>query len=332
MTGTRSADMGIFRSAPAMPSTKSRVHPKYKTKYRVGNWAAYERSLVERGNLTIWLSPAAIAQWNAKLSRRCGGQRKYSDLAIEAALTLRLLLKLPLRQVEGFLRSLFDLMGVVLDVPDHTALSRRGKKLKVPLRVPQKSGRMDLVIDSSGLAIFGEGEWAAVKHGGKGVRGWKKLHLGVGSDGVIVGQVLTAANIDDASVGVDLVGGVPGKVRRVTGDGAYDSRALYDVALSRGAKVVVPPVKTAEIGARGCRARDRAVRRIRKVGRRQWKKESGYHQQARAENTFFRYKRILGDRLHGRDADAQVVEARLACNILHRMTELGMPASYAVRM
>jgi hypothetical protein len=94
----------------------------------------------------------------------------------------------------------------------------------------------------------------------------------------------------------------------------------------------VPPIKTAQTGGRGCRARDRIIRRIRKVGRRQWKQESGYHQQARAENTFMRYKRILGDRLHSRDADAQVVEARLACSILNRMVELGMPASYAVRM
>ena len=315
-----------------MPSTKSRVHPKYKTKYRVGNWSDYDRSLVDRGNLTIWLSPEAIARWNAKPSRRRGGQRKYSDLAIETALTLRLLFKLPLRQVEGFLRSVFDLMGLALDVPDHTTLSRRAKKLTGPLRVPQKSGRIDLVIDSSGLAIFGEGEWAAVKHGGKGVRGWKKLHIGVDGDGVIVGQQLTAASADDGNVGVGLVDRVPGKIRRVTGDGAYASRALYDAAISRGAKVVVPPIKTAQTGGRGCRARDRIIRRIRKVGRRQWKQESGYHQQARAENTFMRYKRILGDRLHSRDADAQVVEARLACSILNRMVELGMPASYAVRM
>jgi hypothetical protein len=71
---------------------------------------------------------------------------------------------------------------------------------------------------------------------------------------------------------------------------------------------------------------------IRKVGRRKWKKESGYHRQSRAENTFMRYKLMLGDRLRARDAVAQSVEARLACNILNRMTELGMPASYVVRM
>jgi len=253
-------------------------------------------------------------------------------LAIETALTLRLLFKLPLRQLEGFLRSLFDLMGLALDVPDHTTLSRRAKKLKVTLRIPRTLGRIDLVIDSSGLAIFGEGEWAAAKHGGKGVRGWKKLHVGVDGNGVIVGQRLTSADVDDGSVGVDFVDSVPGKIRRVIGDGAYDSRALYDAATGRNAKVVVPPVKTAQPGGRGCRARDRVVRRIRKAGRRQWKKESGYHQQARAENTSMRYKLILGDRLHARHADGQSVEARLACNILNRMTELGMPVSQAVRM
>jgi hypothetical protein len=315
-----------------MPSTKSRVHPKYKTKYRVNNWSDYDRALVERGNLTIWLSSDAIGKWSAKPTRQRGGQRKYSDLAIETALTLRLLFKLPLRQVEGFLRSVFDLMGLALDVPDHTTLSQRGKRLKVPLRLSRKLGRIDLVIDSSGLAIFGEGEWAAAKHGGKGVRGWKKLHIGVGGDGVIVGQRLTEANVDDGKVGVGFVDRVLGKIRRVTGDGAYDSRALYDAAISRDAKVVVPPIKTAQTGGRGCRARDQIIRRIRKVGRRQWKQESGYHQQARAENTFMRYKRMLGDRLHSRDADAQAVEARFACNILNRMAELGMPASYEVRM
>jgi hypothetical protein len=92
--------------------------------------------------------------------------------------------------------------------------------------VPKKPGRIDLVIDSSGLAIFGEGEWAAVKHGGKGIRGWQKLHIGVDAEGAIVGQVLVVASVDDENVGVDLVGDVLGKVRRVIGDGAYDGRAL----------------------------------------------------------------------------------------------------------
>ena len=309
---------------------KSRVHPKYKTKFRVGNWAEYDQSLVQRGNLTLWVSQAAVASWNAKPSRRRGGQRKYSDLAIETALTVRLLLHLPLRQTEGFLLSIFELMDIHLDVPDHTTLSRRSALLDLPLSFPRDSGPIDLVIDSSGLAIFGEGEWAAVKHGGKGIQGWRKLHLGVDGTGVIVAQTLTDANIDDATTGIALVDQASGDIGTIIGDTAYDTRPFYAAAAGKGAKVVVPPIKTARVGGNRSLVRDRTVRRIRKVGRRQWKKEAGYHRQARAENAFFRFKTIFGDRMQARGADAQAVEARLACNILNQFTELGRPESYAI--
>ena len=111
----------------------SRVHPKYKTKYRVRNWRDYERSLVQRGDLTLWLSADAIATWTPALSGRPGGPRKFSDHAIETALTLRLVFRLPLRQTEGFLRSILTLMATGLDAPDHTTLSRRGQHLDVAL-------------------------------------------------------------------------------------------------------------------------------------------------------------------------------------------------------
>ena len=119
---------------------KSRLHPKYKTKYRVRNWASYERALIGRGNITIWLSPAAIAAWKPEGTRTRGAPPKYSDLAIETALTLRLLFHLPLRQAEGFLTSLFHLMGLDLRSPDHTTLSRRGQHLNLTPRATPKTG------------------------------------------------------------------------------------------------------------------------------------------------------------------------------------------------
>ena len=97
---------------------KSKVHPTYKTKYRVANWPAYNRALVRRGDVTVWVSSEAIAAWTASRSGRRGGQRRYSDLAIETALTLRLLSHLPLRQAEGFLHALFGIMRLDLSVPD----------------------------------------------------------------------------------------------------------------------------------------------------------------------------------------------------------------------
>ena len=212
---------------------KSRVHPKYKTKYQVKNWASYDRALVNRGDITIWLSPAAIAAWEPDGAGTRGAQRKYSDLAIETALTLRLLFHLPLRQAEGFLTSLFVLMGFDLQAPDHTTLSRRGQRLDLTLRVRPRRASHHLIIDSTGLSIVGEGEWATAKHGGRGRRGWKKLHLAVDHTGVIVAHALTDATVDDATTGVELVEAVVDDLTRITADAAYDTVAFYDAAGAR---------------------------------------------------------------------------------------------------
>ena len=149
----------------------SRVHPKYKTKYRVGNWREYERALVQRGDITLWLSADTIAAWTPAPAGRRGGQRKFSDHAIETALTLRLVFGLPLRQAEGFLRSVLSLMNVDLEAPDHTTLSQRSQQLDVDLHLAPVNEPIHLIVDSTGLRIVGEGEWAAVKHGGKGKPG-----------------------------------------------------------------------------------------------------------------------------------------------------------------
>ena len=309
---------------------KSRVHPKYKTKYRVGNWRAYERALVQRGDVTLWLSADARDAWRPSPSGQPGGQKRFSDLAITTALTLRLVFRLPLRQAEGFLRSVLSLMDVDLAAPDHTTLSRRSRHLNVELdRVPSK-GPIHLIVDSTGLSIVGEGEWAAVKHGGRGQRGWKKLHLGVDRSGVIVAHTLTEATVDDATTGIGLIEALDGDIARVTADAAYDTIAFYDTATARGATVVVPPDKTARVSRRRPRssARDRTIKKMKKLGRRRWKKEVGYHRQARVENAFFRYKSIIGGDLRARSSGGRVTEAVIACNILNQMTELGRPESY----
>ena len=224
---------------------KSRVHPKYKTKYRVRNWPEYERALVQRGDVTLWLSADATDAWKPSPSGRPGGQQRFSDLAIETALSLRLVFRLPLRQTEGFLRSVLALMRADLQAPDHTTLSRRNQDLSVEFRRVPANGPIHLIIDSTGLSIVGEGEWAAVKYGRRGKRGWKKLHLGVGRSGAIVAYALTDSTIDDATTGVGLIQAVDDDITRVTADAAYDTVAFYEAAGARGATVVVPPNKTA---------------------------------------------------------------------------------------
>ena len=233
---------------------QSKVHPTYKTQYRVENWPAYNQALVRRGDLTVWLSSEAIAAWTARRSGRRGGQRRYSDLAIETALTLRLISHLPLRQAEGFLHALFGIMRLDLSVPDYTTLSRRSQHLRRRLRPVPPGESLNLVLDSTGLSIVGAGEWAAAKHGGCGRRGWRKLHLGVDQSGVIRVHTLTEKTGDDATTAVDLLTAVEGPLVRVTADAAYDTVAVYETATARGATVVIPPARTANVSGHGPRS------------------------------------------------------------------------------
>ena len=188
----------------------SSVHPQYTTTYPVGNWPADDRALVQRGAITVWLAPDAIAAWEAVGVGTRGGQRPYSDLAIETALTLRLIFPRPLRQTEGCLTSIVGRLGRALSAPDHTTRSRRGQQLDFPLRRAPTGAGLHLIVDSTGLSIVGEGDWAAAQHGGRGRRGWKKLHVGVDRSGVIVARALTEASVDDATTGITLIEAVDG--------------------------------------------------------------------------------------------------------------------------
>ena len=215
------------------------------------------------------------------------------------------------------MRSVLVLMRPDLEAPDHTTLSRRSQRLDLVLdRIPAR-GPLHLIVDSTGLSIVGEGEWAAAKHGGRGKRGWKKLHLGVDRSGVIVAQALTEPTADDATTGMSLIEQADGQLARVTADAAYDTIAFYDAAGARRATVVVPPARTASLSRRGprSRVRDSTIKRVKVLGRRRWKKASGYHLQARVESAFFRYKSIIGGGLRARTPRGRQTEALLACNV-----------------
>ena len=200
-----------------------------------------------------------------------------------------------------------------------------------PTPVPPDEG-LHLVLDSTGLSLVGAGEWAAAKHGGRGRRGWRKLHRGVDQSGAILVHTLTEATGDDATTALDLLTAVEGPLVRITVDAAYDTVAVYETATARGATVVIPPARTANVSGHGPRspARDRTITVVKQLGRRRWKKTSGYHRQSRVENTFFRYKSIIGDGLRARSPTGQGSEVVLGCEILNRMTELGRPVSYRI--
>jgi len=310
-----------------------------KAKYRVRNWREYNASLVERGSVEIWISEEVLEGWKPRVRgvRPRGRQKEYSDRAIECLLTLRAVFSLPLRATEGFGRSVLKLLDGQVRVPDYTTLCKRGKGLGVSLPKAARQGPLRIVVDSTGLKVYGEGEWKVRKHGYSKRRTWRKLHLSINQDTLeIEAVVLTDAGGDDAQAGSQMVKDIPEPIEGVTGDGGYDERKFYDTCAERHIpEVIVPPRRSARIWQHGNCAkpplqRDQHLRAIRRMGRRRWKQAVGYHRRSLAETTVFRFKTIFGGQLMARTPERQTVEALVKCKALNIMTRLGLPDSYKV--
>src|SRR5271166_3619298 len=257
-----------------------RRHKIPTAKYRVTNWPDYDAALVRRGALTVWFTDEAIAAWRAPATGKRGGQPIYSTLAIETALTIRLVFHQPLRQTEGLLRSIADVLGVDVAIPDHTTLSRRGVGLTVLPRDIHWAEPLHLVVDSTGLKIYGEGEWLDAKHGSRSRRRWRKLHIGINADRheVVVAE-LTPDDVGDVSTVSDLLEQIGGKVSSLTADGAYDGEIVYRAVAERhpGAAVIIPPRATAVANEEATSQRDRHIAMIEQHGRIGWQHRSGYN-------------------------------------------------------
>ena len=196
--------------------------------YRVRNWSAYDQALKQRGSVTLWFAPEAVAAWNYQGAAQRGAQFVYSDLAIETALTLRLIYHLPLRQTEGFVESLLHVMGLDLSAPDHSTLSRRQEGLSVALPTRTTQEPIHVVVDSSGLKVYGEGEWKVRQHGWSVRRTWRKLHLGVNeATGEIIAQTSTENSVDDAAQVTPLLEQIDAEIARLGGDGSYDKHKVF---------------------------------------------------------------------------------------------------------
>ena len=201
----------------------SRRHHIPKMRCRVTNWPAYEAGLQRRGDLTFWLDETALTGWRAPRRTTRGGQPVYAEVAMELALTLRLVFNLALRQVEAFARSVFRLLELDLRVPDHSTLSRRGRSFagRQP-RAARHDRPIHVVLDSTGLQVFGQGEWDAEKHG-RTPRQWRKLHLAVDAQtGEIMAHSLTDKDAGDITQVPSLLATVEGQIASVIADGAYD--------------------------------------------------------------------------------------------------------------
>jgi hypothetical protein len=303
-----------------------------KPRYRVTNWPAYDAALRRRGSLTVWFTDEAIAAWRAEPRTTPGGQPHYSDLAITTALTMRAVFGLGLRQAEGLIGSVIEMLGLDLAVPDYSTLSRRGKTLEAPpLRRPG-TGPVDLLVDSTGLKLGGAGEWLVEKHGTSRRRCWRKLHLGIDTgSGEIVAIELTRKEIDDGARTGALLDQLSDPLASFTADGTYDQDRVYEAVRERhpNAAVIVPPRSTAVPSASAETAptqRDLHLRTIAERGRMGWQKSSGYNLRAKVEASIGRYKRVIGDALRSRTDETEATEVAIAAAALNRMLALGRPS------
>jgi len=221
-------------------------------------------------------------------------------------------------------------------VPDYSTLSRRQAKLRVeiPSLIPTDSRHV--VIDSTGLKIFGEGEWKVRQHGYDKRRTWRKLHLGIDeSTQEIVASTVTTNDIKDSQVLGELLEQVDESIDQVSADSAYDSFECYQQILEREAEPIIPPrvdaVERAESETHPeIEKRNQVVRKVNEQGIKIWKEESAYHRRSLAETAMYRIKTLFGNQLKARLFESQAVEAFVRCVVLNRMTALGLPDSYQI--
>jgi hypothetical protein len=311
------------------------VTKKNKANYRVRNWGEYSKSLVRRGSLTVWVSEEVIKRWKeVEPTGKRGRPARYSDLVIECMAMLKEVFHLPLRATQGLLESLLKLMNIEVEAPDYSTLCRRRRGLKIAMPRQGQHNGMHLVVDSTGVKVFGEGEWKVRQHGKSKRRTWKKLHVGVDeATGEIVAVVVTDNSVADHQVVPELLAQVTDEITQVSGDGAYDKRPTYTAIKDRQARATIPPRRGARIWKHGNtkgerHIRDDNVRSIRKYGRKAWKQMSGYHRRSLAETTMARFKRITGSTINARSFLGQVAEITIRCKALNIMNHLGRPDTY----
>lgn len=316
-------------------NTKNYKRLNKREVYKLKNWSSYNRSLKNRGRITFWFSDEVKTGWQYNGTQLAGGKVVYSDSCIEFCLIMKHLFSLAYRQTEGFIEDIFELAGIDLEVPSYTQIQRRSGKLEVDIRVrKERKQNLNVVLDSTGLKVYGEGEWKMRKHGKTKRRTWRKLHMGSdGADLEILSVVLTNNDVADHQAGIELMDSITESVEKVAGDGAYD-KVGFRRCLEEGVVQLIPPQENAVLSSKWggpiLEQRDTSIKRIKEIGREDWKKECGYHIRSLSEVNMYRYKKIFGASMNARKNKYEQAEVKIKCKILNAFIGMGMPISYKV--
>lgn len=317
------------------PEKESKKLKSPKDKYRLTNWPEYNKALINRGFIALWLDEDTLANWYFLGPRAPGGVCRYSDQCIQAALALKALFRLAFRQTQGLIQSVLTIMKLDLQVPSYSQLCRRQARLNAfsapipPADTPLVP--LHIVVDSTGLKVYGEGEWKVKKHGTEKRRTWRKLHLAANEATTDIYAVeVTTNTVSDGAMVNPLLAIIKQDVAQLSGDGAYDQVQVYNALKTRHIRPLIPPRVNAVIwsdqaGNDLVHPRNQALTHINAVGLSQWKHDVGYHRRSKAETVMFRWKTTFGERLSARLLPNQQTEAQVKASCLNRFTKLGMP-------
>lgn len=336
----------FFTSEIVKKAPKKRKNPpstgenKPKARYRLTNWSAYNQALIQRGRLQLWLDERTLQNWYYSGQRRRGAAYRYSDSCIECALQLKYVLGLAFRQTQGLLSSLVELMDMNLHIPSYSQLCRRQARLNHQLSTKPSSTVNSqggyIVVDSTGLKLYGEGEWKVRQHGLSKRRSWRKVHLAYDeSTHQILAISVTNNDIDDASMLEPLLQQIPLPIAKVAADGAYDQQKVYDYLQKRQIQALIPPRVNAIVwkdkqGQILAHQRNQAVIACKEFGSSEWKKQTGYHRRSMAETAMYRLKTTFSERLKSRLINNQKVEIRIKATCLNQFSNLNRPKTIKI--
>ena len=285
----------------------------------------------------MWLSLDAILQWYEpeRIYDGTGAPKRFTDFAILTCHEIRQVYRLPLRQTQGFINSLFRIMNIPLVCPHYSCLSKRLSELEIKCPKYNKSSKPDqylhtIALDSTGLKRFGRGEWHNEKYELSSKASWRKLHIAVNEAHYFEACALTDRfSHDDQQVKL-LLEQIDTGIDHFSADGAYDETPVYNTIVdhSPGVNVVIPPRSNAILNDNAALMRNRNIEEIKAHGRMQWQKKHEYGRRNLSELAVQRYQRILGDSMHARVMGRQKNEAMIGCGVINKMTALGMPDSY----
>jgi len=311
---------------------EKRRHKIEKPRYKVTNWKDYNNGLRQRGDFTFWFDEEVIAGWRPAKTGARGRPKEYSDIAIKTTLVIRQLFHLALRQTEGLMISLARIMKADIAIPDFSSISKRSITIPRDILTKAKQPGSVVIVDSTGLKVYGKDEWHQEKHNVPARRTWRRLHLAIDENHNVLAYELTTPEVGDPSAVSDLLDQFDTPFDTFMGDGAYDGEPVTQAVLNKqpNAQVVVPPHKNAVISGTGDSQRDQHIQLIAQLGRIAWQRKTGYNLRSHVELAMQRYKRIFGNRMKARELPQQKTEAWISVTLLNHMTSLGMPVSVKI--